>query len=144
VAGNPRRALQGRAATAPIGVANAGISGNRLLGDNTSGVARFLRDALSVPGVKWITVLEGINDITNATRASQSPGSLTADDLTAANRQLIETAHLYGVKVIGCTITPYGGSTVYTEQGEAIRQAPGVFVTRCFAMRNEVPAAETL
>ena len=120
--------LKGRAATAAIGVANAGISGNRLLGDNTSGVARFLRDALGVPGVKWITVLEGINDITNATRASQSPGSLTSDDLTAANRQLIETAHLYGVKVIGCTITPYGGSTVHTEQGEAIRQAVNTWI----------------
>ena len=35
---------------------------------------------------------------------------------------------LYGVKVIGCTITPYGGSTVHTEQGEAIRQAVNTWI----------------
>ena len=36
---------------------------------------------------------------------------------------MIEIAHGQGVKVIGCTLTPYGGSNVFTEQGEAIRQA---------------------
>ena len=51
-----------------VGVVNAGISGNRVLGDNTSGLARLARDALAVPGVRWMTLLEGINDITAATR----------------------------------------------------------------------------
>jgi len=32
-------------------------------------------------------------------------------------------AHLYGVKVVGCTLTPIGGSNVYTEEREAIRDA---------------------
>ena len=84
-------------------------------------LVRFARDALAVPGVRWITVLEGINDITGATRDPAAP-TLTADDLIAAYRQLIELAHLHGVRVIGCTITPYGGSRVHNEAGEAIRQ----------------------
>jgi lysophospholipase L1-like esterase len=114
--------LQANRATAHIGVVNAGISGNRVLGDNGSALARLHRDVFSQPGVKWMTLLEGINDVTGATR---QPGAatLTADELIAAYRQIIETAHLYGVKVIGCTLTPYGGSPVYNENGEAIRDA---------------------
>ena len=111
--------------TAHVGVVNTGISGNRLLGDNNSGLARFAAHAVTVPGVRWITLLEGINDITAATR-TQPPGSppppaFTADDLIAAYRQVIAAAHLHGIKAIGCTLTPFGGSSVFTAAGEAIR-----------------------
>src|SRR6185437_223305 len=46
-------------------VINSGISGNRLLHDGSGPKAldRFGRDALDVPGVKAIVLLEGINDI---------------------------------------------------------------------------------
>jgi lysophospholipase L1-like esterase len=118
--------LQANQATAHIGVVNAGISGNRILGDNGSGVARLLRDVLSQPGVKWLTLLEGINDITGATVFAREAGrapSLTADDLIAAYRQVIASAHLYGVKAIGCTLVPYGKGRVWREEGEAIRGA---------------------
>jgi lysophospholipase L1-like esterase len=86
-----------------------------------------VHDALSVPGVRWITLLEGINDITGGTRDPAAP-TLAAADLIAAYRQVIEMAHLHGVKVIGCTITPYGGSSVYNEAGEAIRTAVNEWV----------------
>jgi lysophospholipase L1-like esterase len=116
--------LQANPRTAHVGVVNEGISGNRLLGDNNSGVARLVPHALTVPGVKWLTLLEGINDITGATRpgagAPQVP--FTAEDLITGYRQVIEMAHLQGVKVAGCTLTPFGGSNVFTEAGEAIRQ----------------------
>jgi lysophospholipase L1-like esterase len=120
--------LQANAPTAQVAVVNAGIAGNRILGDNGGGLARLLPHALSVPGVKWISLLEGINDITAATRSSQGAVTMTAEDLIAAYRQVIETAHLYGVKVIGCTLTPYGGSSAYTEAGEAIRQAANQWI----------------
>jgi lysophospholipase L1-like esterase len=119
--------LQANPATRNVGVVNAGISGNRLLGDNGSGLVRLVHDALSVPGVRWITLLEGINDITGATRNPAAP-TLTAQDIIAAYRQVIELAHLHGVKVIGCTITPYGGSSPYNEAGEAIRTAVNEWV----------------
>jgi hypothetical protein len=51
--------------TADIGVANMGIGGNRVLrdGSGASALARFDRDVLSQSGVKWVMLLEGINDI---------------------------------------------------------------------------------
>jgi len=130
--------LQAQAATRGLGVVNAGIAGNRLLGDNNGGVVRFIAHALTVPGVRWITVLEGINDITIAGRRfgqpppAAPPGPavtmpalppVTADDLIGAYRQLIEAAHLHGIRVVGCTLTPFGGSSAYSERGEAMRQA---------------------
>ncbi len=128
--------LQANPATRQVGVVNAGIAGNRLLGDNNGGVVRFVAHALTVPGVRWITVLEGINDITIAGRRltqaaaapAGAPGStpapaFSADDLIGAYRQMIEAAHLQGIRVIGCTMTPFGGSSAYSERGEAIRQA---------------------
>jgi lysophospholipase L1-like esterase len=104
------------------GMVNAGISGNRLLGDGASGVVRLMHDALSHPGVRWLMLLEGINDITGATRPG-AVSKLSADDLIEGYKQIIETAHLYGVRVAGCTITPYGGSSPFSESGEAMRQA---------------------
>ena len=99
-----------------------------MLGDNNSGLARLTRDALSVPGIRWMTLLEGINDITAATRAGQAGGSFTAATLIAAYRQIIERAHTQGVLVVGGTLTPYGGSSAYSEQGEAIRQAVNTWI----------------
>ena len=114
--------LQRNPATRHMGVVNAGISGNRVLGDNGSGLVRLAHDALAVPGVRWITLLEGINDITGATRTPPTGPAITAADLIAAYRQIIALAHLHGVKVAGCTLTPFGGSPVYTEAGEAMRR----------------------
>jgi lysophospholipase L1-like esterase len=115
--------LQSSKRTSHIGVVNTGISGNRVLGDNGSALSRMLRDVFMAPGVRWVTLLEGINDITGATRPGAPASDFNAETLIAAYRQIIETAHHYGVKIAGCTITPYQGSTPYTEAGEAIRQA---------------------
>jgi lysophospholipase L1-like esterase len=111
--------LQANKATSRISVVNAGISGNRLLGDNNSGLARLYHDALTQPGVRWMSVLIGINDITGGSRSQ----TITAETLIAAYRQLIENAHLLNVKVIGCTLTPFGGSNVYSDYGESVRSA---------------------
>jgi lysophospholipase L1-like esterase len=115
--------LQANKATANIAVVNAGISGNRILGDNGSGLVRLTHDALSQPGIKWMSILEGINDITGGSRGLPGAPVITAEILIAAYTQMIEAAHQYGVKVIGCTITPYGGSNVYNEYGESVRSA---------------------
>ncbi len=100
--------------TANVGLANEGIAGNRVLVDGvgTNALGRFDRDAISVAGVKWLTVLEGINDIGRGAKA---------DDVIAGLRQMIERAHTHGIRVIGCTITPFEGANYYTEQGEQAR-----------------------
>jgi lysophospholipase L1-like esterase len=109
--------------TAQIGVANLGIGGNRVLrdGSGASALARFDRDVLGQPGVKWVTVMEGINDI--GREATVPAEAVTADELIGAYKQLIEQAHTHGVQVIGCTLTPYEGATYYRENGEAVRAA---------------------
>ena len=75
-------------------VVNAGIGGNRLLryGTGPNALARLDRDVLSVPGVKTIILLEGINDIGRGF----NPGPhepVTAEALEAADKQIIARAH---------------------------------------------------
>ena len=118
--------LAANKSTANLAIVNEGISGNRLLNDGAgvSALARFDRDVLSQPGVKWLIVLEGINDIGIGGRpGAQPPDAVTADDLIAAHKQIIERAHMHGIKVIGATLTPYVGAAYATDQGEAMREA---------------------
>jgi lysophospholipase L1-like esterase len=114
--------------TAGIGVANMGIGGNRVLydGSGASALARFDRDVLSQSGVKWVMLLEGINDIGRV--GTPTPEAPTADDLISAYRQMIEIAHTHGIKVIGCTLTPYQGAGYSREAGEAVRKAVNSFI----------------
>jgi lysophospholipase L1-like esterase len=109
---------------ANIAVLNEGISGNRLLRDNAgvNALARFDRDVLAQPGVKWLMILEGINDIGRGSQADTPVSdAVGSDQIIAALKQLIERAHEHGIKVIGCTLTPYEGAAYYTEGGEQIR-----------------------
>ena len=119
--------LQANKATAHMAVVNVGISGNRILGDNGGGLVRLFHDALDKPGVRWITLLEGINDISGGARQT-GPNAFSADDLIAAYRQVIAMAHGAGVKVAGCTLTPFGGSSAYSDRGEEIRSAANNFI----------------
>jgi lysophospholipase L1-like esterase len=116
--------LAANKATANVAIVNEGISGNRLLADGAgvSALARFDRDVLSQPGVKWIIVLEGINDIGISSMGGPG-GPVTADDLIGAQKQLIERAHMHGIKIAGATLTPYQGATYYSDSGEATREA---------------------
>jgi lysophospholipase L1-like esterase len=115
--------LAAKKETAHIAVINMGIGGNRVLRDvsGVSALGRFDRDVLSQAGVKWVMVLEGINDIGHGTVAPEE--AVTADDLIAGHKQIIEMAHAHGIKAIGCTLTPYEGANYAREAGEAAREA---------------------
>jgi lysophospholipase L1-like esterase len=111
-----------------IAVANAGISGNRLLRDDTgpSALARFDRDALAVPGVSHIVVLEGINDIgVGKLVPSTAP---RPEELIAVYRQMIARAHDRGIKLIIGTILPYEGAFYWSETGETTRAAVNTWI----------------
>jgi lysophospholipase L1-like esterase len=110
----------------PVAVLNAGISGNRVLGDGAgvSALARFDRDVLMQSGVTHVIVLEGINDIGLA-RSNPSP---SADDLIAGHKQLIERARARGLKIYGATLTPFEGAGYFTPEGEAKRQALNAWI----------------
>jgi len=111
-------------ATANIAVVNEGISGNRVLADGAgvSALARFDRDVLSIAGAKWVTIMESINDI------GMSAGAVPADALIGGLRQMIERAHTHGIKVIGCTLTPYVGARYASDAGETVREAVNNFI----------------
>src|SRR6185437_2270285 len=109
------------AAKIPLGVLNEGIAGNRVLcdGAGVSALARFDRDVLMQPGVKYVIVLESINDI-GIGRSNAVP---SAGDLIAAHKQLIERAHAKGLKIYGATLTPFDGAAYFSQEGEAKREA---------------------
>lgn len=105
----------------PLGVLNAGIIGNRLLHDapqtqanfGVNALARFDRDALDQPGVKYVILLEGINDLGLAgTPLAPLSEAVSVDELIAAMKQLIGRAHDRGVKIIGATLTPFSGIAI--------------------------------
>ena len=105
------------------GVANAGISANRLLseGDGYNALARFDSDVLAVPGVSHVVILEGVNDLGAAARDQQP--MLPPAAIIGAYRQMIARAHDRGVKVILATILPYKGAGYWNAAGEASRVA---------------------
>jgi hypothetical protein len=84
--------------TQHVSVVNQGISGNQVLRDGAglSALARFDRDVLSIAGIEWIILLEGINDI-NLRGKADGPDTLTSDDLIAGYRQIIERSHTHDI-----------------------------------------------
>ncbi|MFC5460483.1 SGNH/GDSL hydrolase family protein [Massilia niabensis] len=96
-----------------VAVANAGISGARLLGDRmgVNALARFEQDVLSQPGVAAVVVLIGINDIGwPGSPFAPSERPTTAARLIAGYRQLIAAAHARNVRVVGATLPPFEGA----------------------------------
>lgn len=124
------RRFAGSPRTRRLGVANAGIGGNRLLADSLgpSALARFDRDVLGAAGVRDLILLEGINDLGVATFRAPLPPAAHRDlvaRIVAAYGQIAARAHAAGIRVMGGTLTPYGGSTYYHPDAaaEADRQA---------------------
>ncbi|MGB3795996.1 MAG: SGNH/GDSL hydrolase family protein [Alteraurantiacibacter sp.] len=118
-------------------VANAGISGNRVLspGMGESALARLDEDVLSLPNVTHMIVFVGVNDIGNRFGgAFENPDAgplgglqldqpdIDAEQLIAGFRQIIARAQDEGIMVIGSPIGPYKGAAYWTDEGEAVRQ----------------------
>ena len=116
--------LKENKSAAHVAVVNQGISGNQVLRDGAgiSALSRLDRDVLTRPGVKWVILLEGINDINIRTRPNGT-NPLTAEELIWGYRQIIERCHAQGIKVIGATLTPSEGVPTYSELGEQVRVA---------------------
>jgi lysophospholipase L1-like esterase len=105
------RRLQDNPDTRQVAVLNEGIGGNCVLRQclGPSAVSRFERDVLDQNGVKWLIILEGINDIGGAFGSQGS--AKVAQDLIAAFGQMIESAHAKDILVYGATLLPFGGSS---------------------------------
>lgn len=118
------RRLQEKKETANLSVLNEGIGGNRILnnGSGPDALSRFDRDVLSQSGVKYLIVLEGINDIGHLVWPWQPSASINAQQLELALAQMAGRSHMVGIKIFGATMTPFGGAGYYTEKGEQIRE----------------------
>jgi lysophospholipase L1-like esterase len=93
-----------------LSVVNAGLGGNRVLlprdGEPFYGVPaldRLERDVYAQTGVRTVILLEGVNDI---------GFDATAPDLIAGLREIAARTHAAGLRIIGGTITPFGGSFI--------------------------------
>jgi lysophospholipase L1-like esterase len=124
--------LRARRGGKPIGVLDAGIGGNRVLFDpgnvrfGVNALARFDRDVLAQPGVKYVIVLEGINDLGHPGSSAPLSETVSADDIIAGLKQMIERAHEHGLKIFGATLTPFEGTTIqgyFSAEKEAKRKA---------------------
>jgi lysophospholipase L1-like esterase len=112
-----------------MAVVNEGISGNRLWHDalpartmfGPSGLSRFDRDALTITGASHIVVLLGINDIGQAGPTVSPDEQVSADEIIVGLRQFALRAHAHGIRIIGATLTPYGGAAYFSAQGEEKR-----------------------
>ena len=121
-----------RLALSPVpdyGVANSGISGNRILLDdgypnytiyNTFGrsaLTRLPQDVLERAGVRTVIIFEGINDI------QQTPHQSDPAAIIAGLNQLTAQAHARGLRVVGATIMAWKGWGSWTPELEKTRQA---------------------
>ncbi len=114
---NLSTALQSDPATQHVSVVNSAIAGGALMsgGWGKTGLERFERDVLNIPGVHHVIILLGTNDI---------PGAQydTSEEFIDAYKTMIKACHERGIAVYGGTITPFGNNeTWYSELHEKIR-----------------------
>ncbi|MEU6824035.1 SGNH/GDSL hydrolase family protein [Streptomyces atriruber] len=114
----------------PRPVLNAGIGGNMVLNDSAwfgeKGTNRLSRDALGLPGVGTVVVLEGLNDIgfSETDKPTYKPAPVvSARELIDGHRKLIREARAKGVRVVGATLLPLGGSDHYGKHAAAVSDA---------------------
>jgi lysophospholipase L1-like esterase len=119
-----------------MGVLNQGIGGNRILHDSPpdfgfgeSALARLDRDVLAQAGVNHLIVWEGINDILLPATFGDPSEFVSADEIIAGLRQIVERAHERGIVVFGATLTPFLGSEMFfTVENETRRQAINTWI----------------
>ena len=86
-------------------------------------LARFDRDVLAQVGVKYLIILESINDIERATDPRVPSDIVSAQDLIAGLSQLTERAHVHGIRVVGAALTPISAKGAPHPGREVLRQA---------------------
>jgi lysophospholipase L1-like esterase len=112
--------LQANSPTSKVAMMNQSIGASNLVGTSgTAAEARFNRDVLGQSGVRYVIVLDGVNDIiADATFAAMKP----------VYDKLISQAHARGLLIYGATILPFGGSSYYTAARETVRVQVNAYV----------------
>jgi mannan endo-1,4-beta-mannosidase len=118
---------------AALSVLNAGIAGNNLHESSPcygeSALHRLKRDALDQPGVRYVIVDEGVNDITHPNEPQTAPlyqclthRKISAAGMIALFKLAIRRIHARHLKAIGVTLSPFGRYAYWTPAIEAERQ----------------------
>lgn len=111
---------------------NQGIGGNRVVHDGAehlgtvsgrAGTARFEQDAPEQPGVRYVLVLEGVNDLGQPGIFAPTAEEVTAEEIIAGLRYYVERARARGVKIIGGTVLPFEGHLFWTSERDRKREA---------------------
>lgn len=115
---------------ARFGVANQGISGNRVLNDvvGPDAPSRFQRDVLETSGVTSVVVLIGINDLGFSGFVPDQ--EVTVEELTAGLAGLLAQARAGNLQTYIATLLPLKGTNApyYSETSEQKRQAVNAWI----------------
>lgn len=120
-----------------VGILQQAIKGNRLLDDGAGilGMAygeamvdRFERDALNQPGVERIFLKVGVNDVVhpNCESLKDEARAVTAEEMIAGYKQLIEQAHERGIEVYLFTRTAWKGYTRNVLGSDDVQWSPEI------------------
>lgn len=94
-------------------------------------LTRLDRDALDQPGVKFIIVAIGVNDIAFPGSFTPPDEKVSAQSLIQGYREIIGQTHRKGIRVLMTTIPPFGNAVypedktlvIHTREKEALRRA---------------------
>ena len=113
------RRLLSEPVTRNVSVVNKGLGGNCILegGLGPVGAVRYQRDLFDEPGVRYIILFEGVNDI-----GPSKDAMATVAGIEKTYREIVAKAHHDGIKVFGATIMPFEGNGYFSEEHEAARQ----------------------
>ncbi|KAF1830955.1 SGNH hydrolase [Decorospora gaudefroyi] len=105
-----------------VAVCNQAAGGNAVLsgGLGPTLLSRYKRDAIEQPGVKWVMIFEGVNDIGGGANYAGTQSSI-GDRLISAFTQIVGDAKRAGYTTIGGTITPFQGSSYGGNEREKTR-----------------------
>jgi lysophospholipase L1-like esterase len=133
--------LAARLASGPqpdYGIANSGISGNRVLldcgypnytiyqGCGRSAQTRLPEDVLLRAGVRSVIIFEGVNDI------QQDPHQTDPEQIIAGLAQITAVARAQDLRVVGATIMPFRGWGAWTPELERTRVAVNDWIRATF------------
>lgn len=120
-----------------VGILQQAIKGNRLLDDGAGilGMAygeamvdRFERDVLNQPGVERIFLKVGVNDVVhpNCESLKDEARAVTAEEMIAGYKQLIQQAHESGIEVYLFTRTAWKGYTRNVLGSDDVQWSPEI------------------
>ena len=130
------RRLRANRRTTDVGVLNEAISGNRVLNDviGPNAQRRIDRDVLTQPGLAYVVLLEGTNDLgfSQLAPGTFGPGvslaNVSAAEIIAGYQQIIRRVHQAGAKIYGATLLPFEGAGYYDAAVEPKRAALNQFI----------------